>query len=88
MYPWSGWQTTLPMYLGSLVLIFFLVYSYCLSEHPLIPAIVLKEKTAAITYFGTFLHGLIQFALLYYLPLYFELAKKFSPTMAGVALVS
>jgi hypothetical protein len=88
MYPWSSWRTTLPIYLGSLVLMIFLVYSYCISAHPLIPAVVIKERTAAITYFGTFLQGVIQFALLYYLPLYFEVAKQFSPTMAGVAIVS
>jgi hypothetical protein len=88
MFPWPSWQTTLPMYLGSLALVFFLVYSYCVSKNPLIPAIVMQERTAAISYFGTFLQGMIQFALLYYLPLYFEVAKQFSPTMAGVALVS
>jgi hypothetical protein len=71
-----------------LILVVFVLISLFFTKHPLIPGLVVKEKTAAITYFGTLLMGMIQFALLYYLPLYFLVGKGFSPLLAGAAIVS
>ena len=47
---------------------------------------VVKPRTAAVTYFTTFVHGIILWSILYYLPLYYEAVKGYSPILAGVAL--
>jgi MFS family permease len=39
-----------------------------------------------VTYFGTVVHGIILWSLLYYLPLYYQAVKGMSPIMTGVAV--
>ena len=52
----------------------------------MIPSVVMSDRTAAIGFFGTFIQGLVQFCLVYYLPLYYEGVKGYSSIIAGVAL--
>jgi hypothetical protein len=73
---------------GILLFFIFILESYWVAKNPLIPLVVLQDRTAAITYIGIVLMGVIQFALLYYIPLYFEIAKGFSPLVTGAAIVS
>ncbi|KAF2459997.1 major facilitator superfamily domain-containing protein [Lineolata rhizophorae] len=86
MYPWDHWRTLFPLLLCAVGLIGFVAYEKYVAPEPLIRN-VFTNVTAAITYFGTFIHGLILWCLLYYLPLYYEAVKGFSPIVAGVALM-
>jgi len=52
----------------------------------MIPFSVMKNRTSAVTYLGTFIHGFILWCLLYYAPFYFEAVKGYSPLLSGVAL--
>ena len=47
---------------------------------------IFKNRTAAVSYACTVLHGMILWSLLYYLPLYYEAVKAQSPILAGVSL--
>jgi MFS family permease len=58
MYPWNHWRTLVPLILSGVGLIGFIVYEEWLSRRggqPLIPLEVMKNRTAAITYFATFI---------------------------------
>jgi hypothetical protein len=86
MYDWSSWRTLVPMFLGVFGLIGFIVYSVYLSSEPLIRRSLFNSPTAITAYAGTLIHGIIVWSLLYYMPLYFEVAKDYSPVMSGVSI--
>ena len=71
MYPWGSWRTFVPLVIGVLILIAFAFYErYPASA--VFPYRIFKSVTARVTLFGAFVHGLVLYALLTYLPLYFE----------------
>jgi len=59
MYPWNSLATQLPLVVGFLLLLIWVLYSYGICKAPMIPLIVLADRTAAISYFGTVLQGVI-----------------------------
>ncbi|OCK75832.1 MFS general substrate transporter [Lepidopterella palustris CBS 459.81] len=96
MFAWSSWRTILPLVMGIVGLIAWVAYSHFLTANPMIPLRILSDRTTAISYFATLIHGAgqweitnasQQFALLYYLPLYYQAAKLYSPVISGVALL-
>ena len=86
MFDWSSWHTLLPMFLGIFGLVGFMLYSKLISLEPLIRGSIFSTTTAKVGYLGTFLHGILTWSMLYYLPLYYEVGKGFGPTEAGVAM--
>lgn len=86
MYPWSHWRTLVPLIVSIAGFIVFIVWEERFATEPLIPFRVMKNRTAAANYLGTFLHGLVLWCQLYYMPLYFEGVHNFSPIVSGVAL--
>ena len=86
MYPWSSWRTLVPLILCGVGLVGFVIHQEYFAAEPLIRTDVFKSRTAAATYFDTVIHGIVLWSLLYYMPLYYEAVKGFSPILAGVAL--
>lgn len=86
MYNWSSWRTLVPLILGITGLTGFVIYSVYMSPHPLVSRGLFNSPTAIVAYMGTLIQGLIVWALLYYMPLYFEVAKNYTPISAGVAI--
>ncbi|KAF2436703.1 MFS general substrate transporter [Tothia fuscella] len=89
MYPWSHWRTLVPLILCAVALIAFVAYEEWLTRigrEPIIRTSVFKNRTSAVTFFTTVIHGIVLWSILYYLPLYYEAVKEFSPILAGVAL--
>ena len=66
-------------------MISFVVFESYINE-PLVPLGLFKNRTASVNYFGTFIQGIVIWSLLYYLPLYYEAVKGYSPTISGVAV--
>lgn len=86
-YPWSSWHTILPLVLGVFVLALFTAYSiFRRTEHSFIPARIFCNRSVFLAYLGIFIQGVFLFSILYYLPLYYEGAKLYSPIIAGVAM--
>jgi len=75
-----------PLILGTCGLIGFALFEEYVAAEPLIRLIVFKNWTAAVTYAGTFLQGMILWSLLYYLPLYYEAVKGQTPIIAGISI--
>jgi len=58
MFAWSSWHTVVPLVLGLAGLIFWVLYSVYLTAHPMIPIMILKDKSTALNYFCTIIHGM------------------------------
>lgn len=85
MYSWSSWHTLVPLIIGLFGLAIFVVYEAKFATHTLLPLSIFRNKDSNIAYFLTFIHGIILWAILYYMPLFFEGAQDFTPVLAGVS---
>lgn len=86
MYPWDSWHTLVPLLLGVAGIIGFVVYEKLGATQPLVPLVIFNNLTQSLCYASTFLHGMILWAIVYYLPLYYEGALGYSPVIAGLAV--
>lgn len=86
MYEWSSWRTLVPLLVGTFGLVIFVMYSVYISTEPLIRHSLFNSSTAISAYFGTLIQGLLVWSILYYMPLYFEVAKGYSPVQSGIAI--
>lgn len=86
MYDWDSWRVLVPLILGLAGIAAFLCYERFLARNPPIPLSILTTRTAIVTYIGTAVHGFILWAGLYYLPLYFQAVKEYSPINSAIAL--
>jgi MFS family permease len=85
-YPWDSWRTLVPLIVCAAGMVAFVVYIEFFAVNPLIRTSVFKNMSAAILYVSTVIHGIILWAILYYMPLYFEAVRGFGPILAGVAM--
>lgn len=86
MYAWSSWQAILPLILGVTGIVGFICFESYIAREPLIRFAIFKQLTAVVNYFGTFIHGIVLWCLIYYLPFYFEGVKDYKPAIVGVAV--
>lgn len=86
MYDWDSWRTLAPLAVGAVGLVVFVVYESYVPEEPMIPQSVFQNRSGTIAFAMSFLQGLILWCVLYYLPLYYEGARGFSPIITGVAV--
>lgn len=86
MFAWSSFRTLVPLILGICGLFIFVMYETYVAKTPLIPLRIFINRTAAVNYIGTLVHGMVLWCLLYYLPLYYEAVKAYSPIIVGVAV--
>lgn len=86
MYSWKSWRTLVPLILGVFGIVGFVLYSTYISSEPLIRRSLFNSPTAITAYAGTLVHGVLVWSLLYYMPLYFEVAKDYSPIYSGIAI--
>ncbi|KAH8597661.1 major facilitator superfamily domain-containing protein [Bisporella sp. PMI_857] len=102
MYPWDHWRTLFPLIFGFATLIATGFYEWNLSrkafdkdglllpgDHidPIIRFSIFSNASLIITYLETIVHGMILWSLLYYLPLYYEGVKGYTPIISGVAVL-
>ncbi|KAJ5109081.1 hypothetical protein N7456_005756 [Penicillium angulare] len=86
MYSWTSWHTLVPLIVGLLGMVGFAVYEAYVPKKPLIPIVIFSNVTICISYFGTFLHGLVLWSIVYYLPLYYEGVLAYNPVISGLAV--
>ena len=84
-YAWDSWHTLVPLILGAFGLLAFGLYEASISSTTLIPMFIFSNWTTCILYMGSCFHGLILYALVYYMPEYFQAVKSYSPIISGVA---
>lgn len=86
MFAWSSFRTLVPLILGICGLVAFVMHEIYVAKTPLIPLRIFSNRTAAVNYIGTLVHGMVLWCLLYYLPLYYEAVKAYSLIIVGVAV--
>ncbi|KAF2005671.1 MFS general substrate transporter [Amniculicola lignicola CBS 123094] len=88
-YPWGSAAVLVPLFLGILGIACFLFWEikdYHKGE-PLIQLSIFNNPTAIASYFGILIQGIILWALLYYLPFYYEACHGYTPLISGVAVL-
>ncbi|CAL5867238.1 uncharacterized protein PFLUO_LOCUS1453 [Penicillium psychrofluorescens] len=85
-YAWDSWRTLVPLIVGTAGLLVFAFYEYRFASDPIIPPVIFQNRTATVSFIGSVLQGLILWCALYYMPLYYEAVKEYSPILSGVAL--
>ncbi|KAL3423478.1 MFS multidrug transporter [Phlyctema vagabunda] len=101
-YPWDSWHTLVPLLVGVAGIVGFGFWEYRLSMkafspegallpgnniEPIIRFSIFNNWTMIVTYFTTLIHGMVLWSLLYYLPLYYEGVKQYTPIISGVAIL-
>ncbi|KAI3321508.1 MFS general substrate transporter [Xylariaceae sp. AK1471] len=86
LYPWSSFRTILPLVLGFVILVIFGFYEGRPTE-PVVPYRLFHSRTAVATLLGGFIHGLVLYPLLLYLPLFFQAVYLQDPLHAAVSIL-
>ncbi|KAL9468331.1 hypothetical protein ACSS6W_010025 [Trichoderma asperelloides] len=71
LYSWQSWKTLLPFMVGGLGLIVFAWYE-SKPLRPIIPHRIFYSRTASVTLVGAVFHGMLLFALMQYLPFFYQ----------------
>ncbi|CAG7934483.1 unnamed protein product [Penicillium olsonii] len=87
MFPWKSWHTLVPLLVGTMGLVSFVTYEIWIAKQPFLLGSIFRDGNSRLIYLQTFMHGLIVWCLLYYLPLYYQAVQSYSPLMSGVALL-
>ncbi|KAI0188074.1 major facilitator superfamily domain-containing protein [Astrocystis sublimbata] len=85
-FPWTDWRTLFPLILGVVAIILFGFLERYWVRNPIINVALLYNYEMAYSLVATAINSAIVYALLYFLPLYFEALKGFDPILSGVAL--
>ena len=85
-YAWDSWRVLVPLIVGVIGLTAFVIFEDRFAMEPLIRLDIFKNRTSAVTYFQTVIHGMILWCILYYLPLYYETVKGQTPILSGISL--
>ncbi|KAI1826771.1 MFS general substrate transporter [Xylaria intraflava] len=86
LYPWSSFRTILPLVIGFVVLVLFGVYERWPAE-PVVPYRLFHSRTSVMTLVGGFIHGLVLYPLLLYLPLFFQAVYLELPLEAAISIL-
>ncbi|OTA91878.1 hypothetical protein M434DRAFT_75420 [Hypoxylon sp. CO27-5] len=76
LYPWSSWRTIVPLVMGLLILATFCFYERRAAKkgvaNALLPVRIFANITSVSSLATGFIHGLIMYTMLLYLPLFFQ----------------
>ncbi|KAI1848515.1 hypothetical protein JX265_013798 [Neoarthrinium moseri] len=88
VYPWSSWNTLVPLLLGLLGCIVFVGFELSsLPAEPVMPMRLFAHRTSIIVLINTFLNSTLYFWYLFFLPVYFQAVSLYSPFRAGYSLI-
>ncbi|KAI0833792.1 iron permease [Trametes gibbosa] len=83
-FPWNSAHVLVPLIVGAVgILVFFLLEMYWL-KGPTVPRFFFTNRTTFSGYAGTFFHGIVSLATIYYLPVYFQASQGASAVGSGV----
>ncbi|KAK1749646.1 MFS general substrate transporter [Echria macrotheca] len=88
MYKWADWRTVVPLLVGVALLAGFVVYEGSQRVYePVLPHRLFRSTTAVVSFLGSFVHGMVVYCLLLYLPLFFQAVLLEEPLQAAVSLL-
>ncbi|CAA7268857.1 unnamed protein product [Cyclocybe aegerita] len=86
-FPWSSGKNLGPLIAGIFGLGATLVYEALWAVDPMIPFVVLSNRTTVSGYIATFVQGMMTLAIGFYLPTWFQSVKGASPILSGLYLL-
>jgi MFS family permease len=86
MYTWISWKTLLPLLIGVLVLIIFGIYERR-PKHPVLVYRLFRNRTAVTSLVGAFMHGMIMYSLITYIPPFFQAVFLETPIQSAVTML-
>ncbi|KAI6086018.1 putative MFS transporter [Hypoxylon rubiginosum] len=87
MFPWSSYQAIIPLIVGFLGMVFFLFWEFSYASQPIVDKRIFNTWAATSAYIQTMVHGLILYASIYFLTLYYQAVKLYSPVTSAIALL-
>ena len=85
-YEWMSWQTA-AMVGGAVVLLAVLVLVESKVREPIIPLQIIRQRTTALAIVASVAVGIAMFGSTTFLGQYFQIARGFSPTEAGLLML-
>ncbi|KAL9942429.1 hypothetical protein D7B24_008037 [Verticillium nonalfalfae] len=85
MYDWGSFRTLLPLILGILTLPVFAYWELHWAKEPVIDRGIFRNWTMIANYIMTVFHGMILWSLIYFLILYYQGVKFYSPIISALA---
>ncbi|KAI0363641.1 iron permease [Pilatotrama ljubarskyi] len=83
-FPWTSPSVLLPLIVGGLGLLAFFIVEVSWLKGPTVPSFFFSSRTTFSGYLGTFLHGIVALAAIFYLPVYFQASQGASAVGSGV----
>ncbi|KAH0548310.1 hypothetical protein GP486_007996 [Trichoglossum hirsutum] len=86
--PWNSWRVVIPLVIGFAGLVAFHCFqasSYC--KEPTMPLRLFSNRTSAGAFALTFMHGMLMYWAVFFLPVYFQAVLEASPGRSGVDLL-
>ncbi|KAH7127491.1 major facilitator superfamily domain-containing protein [Dactylonectria macrodidyma] len=88
LFPWSSWQTLVPMIVGVLVLVAFGVYeTKAKPAEPIVPYRIFANITFTIALVSGSLNGMVLYSLTLYIPLFFQAVFLQPPLQAALSAI-
>jgi hypothetical protein len=87
VYPWSSWNTLLPLILGTVFLGIFGFYERRVAKSPTFRSGVFSTFTSIAVQIGGCLHGVLLWLLVYYICLYYQGVRGYTPLETGIAVL-
>jgi MFS family permease len=87
-FPWSSWRIVMPLVLGFVGLIVFMVFEqskFC--PEPVVPPRLFKNRTSLVVFINTYLFTVLLYWVLFFIPIYFQAILGSSPARAGVQML-
>lgn len=86
-YAWSSWRIVLLLVLAGVLFASFLAVQIFLSSTATLPTRILKQRTVAASALFAFTSQSGMIVVTYYIPIFFQALKGFSPTKSGEATI-
>ena len=86
MYRWSSWKTLVPLIIGAVLLVVFVFYE-ARPEEPVFPYRIFRSRTAKVTLATGFIHGMISYPLMLYIPLFLQAVLLEDPLQSAVSML-
>ncbi|KAF9018941.1 MFS general substrate transporter [Hymenopellis radicata] len=88
VYPWDSARIIVPLVLGCLGLVAFVIFEAKGAKYPLIPWSVISNRTSVSGFLQTFLVGVVALGVVYFTPVYFQACHLASPMRSGVLILA
>ncbi|KHO11327.1 hypothetical protein MAA_11142 [Metarhizium robertsii ARSEF 23] len=86
-FPWSSWHTLVPIIVGAVDLVAAGLWEVYGTERSFVRVSLLNSCPQLAAYICAILQGIMLFCTLYYLPIFYEGVKDYTPTVAGIGLI-